>query len=59
MKMNIRPLLPSEWEMFRDFRHHALKSAPGLFETSYAQAAARGEPDWRALLAPEMKSGTS
>jgi RimJ/RimL family protein N-acetyltransferase len=55
MKMNIRPLLPSEWELFRDFRLHALQAAPGLFETTYAQAAARSEGDWRALLAPERQ----
>jgi len=51
--MNIRPLLPSEWEMFRDLRLFALKTEPGMFETTFAQAAARTEHDWRALLAPE------
>jgi len=51
--MNIRPLLSSEWEMFRDIRLLALKTAPGMFETTYAQAAARTEADWRTLLAPE------
>ena len=49
--MNIRPLLPSEWEMFRDLRLFALKTEPGMFETTFAQAAARTEHDWRALLA--------
>jgi RimJ/RimL family protein N-acetyltransferase len=53
--MNIRPLLPSEWEMFRDMRLLALKSSPGMFETTYAQAAARTEADWRALLGPEQQ----
>lgn len=53
--MNIRPLLPSEWEMFRDMRLFALQSAPGMFETTYAQAAARAETDWRTLLAPERQ----
>ncbi len=55
MKMNIRPLLPPEWEMFRDLRLHALKSAPGMFESTYAQAATRTEADWRALLSPERQ----
>jgi GNAT superfamily N-acetyltransferase len=53
--MNIRPLLPSEWKMFRDLRLHALKSEPGVFESTYAQAATRSEADWRALLAPEKQ----
>src|SRR5947209_7031601 len=55
MKMNIRPLLPSEWEIFRDIRLHALKTAPGMFESTYVQATARSEADWRALLAPERQ----
>ena len=55
MKMNIRPLLPSEWEIFRDLRLFALKSAPGMFESTYAQAATRSEADWRALLCGERQ----
>lgn len=55
MKMNIRPLLPPEWEMFRELRLHALKTAPGMFESTYQQASARSEADWRALLAPERQ----
>lgn len=55
MKMKIRPLLPSEWEIFRDLRLLALKSAPGMFESTYAQAAARTEADWRALLSAERQ----
>jgi RimJ/RimL family protein N-acetyltransferase len=55
MKMNIRPLLPSEWETFRDLRLLALKSAPGMFESTYAQAATRSEADWRALLSGERQ----
>lgn len=55
MKMNIRPLLPSEWEMFRDIRLHALQTAPGMFESTYEQASTRSEADWRALLAPERQ----
>jgi GNAT superfamily N-acetyltransferase len=55
MKMNIRPLLPSEWQTFRDLRLFALKSAPGMFESTYAQAATRSEADWRALLSGERQ----
>ena len=55
MKMNIRPLLPTEWEIFRDLRLLALKSTPGMFESTYAQAAARSEADWRALLSGERQ----
>ena len=55
MKMNIRPLLPSEWEMFRDLRLKALKSEPGVFGSTYADAVKRTEADWRALLSPERQ----
>ena len=55
MKMNIRPLLPSEWKIFRDLRLFALKSEPGMFESTYAQAATRSETDWRALLSGERQ----
>jgi len=55
MKMNIRPLLPSEWEIFRDLRLFALKSASGMFESTCAQAATRSEADWRALLCGERQ----
>src|SRR5205807_9930315 len=45
----------SEWQLFRDFRLNALRSAPGLFKTTYSQAAARSEDDWRALLSGERQ----
>jgi len=54
-KMKIRSLTPSEWRLFRDFRLNALKSTAGVYLTSYAEAAARSEDDWRALLAPERQ----
>jgi len=41
--------------MFRELRLLALKSAPGMFESTYEQAAARSEADWRALLAGELQ----
>src|SRR5947207_9666651 len=53
--MQIRPLDASEWSKFREFRLNALKSTPGVFATAYAEAAARTEADWRALLAPERQ----
>jgi GNAT superfamily N-acetyltransferase len=55
MKMNIRPLLPAEWHIFRDLRLFALQSAPGMFEATYAQAVTRSEADWRALLSGERQ----
>ena len=55
MKMNIRPLLHSEWKIFRDLRLFALKSEPGMFESTHAQAATRSEADWRALLSGERQ----
>ncbi len=55
MKMNIRPLLPSEWEIFRDLRLLALRSAPGMFGSTYTQASSRTEADWRELLSGERQ----
>jgi RimJ/RimL family protein N-acetyltransferase len=46
--VTIRALDPSEWELFRDFRLAALTSTPGVFATSYAEAAARTPEEWRA-----------
>lgn len=44
----IRPLDPAEWETFRDFRLAALKAAPGVFATAYADAVARTSAMWQA-----------
>jgi RimJ/RimL family protein N-acetyltransferase len=46
--ITIRALEPSEWECFRDFRLDSLKAAPGVFATSYDQAAAWSPEDWQA-----------
>jgi RimJ/RimL family protein N-acetyltransferase len=55
MNMNVRAIAPSEWQSFRDFRLFALKSTPGVYGTTYADAVARSEDEWRALLSPERQ----
>jgi RimJ/RimL family protein N-acetyltransferase len=47
----IRPLHPEEWPLFRDFRLFALRSSPGVFSGTLADAEARPEQAWRALIA--------
>lgn len=44
----IRALDPAEWRMLRDFRLHALRSAPGAFALSHDACAAWTEGAWRA-----------
>ena len=46
----IRPLDPSEWEMFRDFRLEALKAARGVFLISPEEAAQLPEERWRSII---------
>ena len=46
----IRPLDPSEWFAFREFRLGALKAAPGVFWASHDEAATLSEESWRATI---------
>jgi RimJ/RimL family protein N-acetyltransferase len=46
----IRPLDPSEWRAFRDFRLAALKAAPGVFLTSHDEASGFPEDRWRTAI---------
>jgi RimJ/RimL family protein N-acetyltransferase len=48
--VTIRPLDPTEWEMFRDFRLAALQAAPGVFSASYDEALARTPGQWQATI---------
>ena len=46
--ISIRALDPDEWRMLRDFRLHALRSAPHAFALSHDACAAWTEGTWRA-----------
>lgn len=46
-RIHIRPLEPSEWKPFRDFRLGALKAAPGSFAGSFDDEVKRSPEDWR------------
>jgi RimJ/RimL family protein N-acetyltransferase len=48
--ITIRPFDPEEWSLFRDFRLNALKATPGVFATSYAEAATRSTQEWRSAI---------
>jgi RimJ/RimL family protein N-acetyltransferase len=48
--ITIRPLETGEWRLFREFRLQALKAAPGVFATSYEEAAARSPQEWQATI---------
>jgi RimJ/RimL family protein N-acetyltransferase len=48
--LTVRALAVSEWEIFRDVRLMALKDAPGMFATSYTQAAERTPETWQSLV---------
>ena len=49
-KLTVRALTGAEWGPFRDLRLMALKDAPGLFATSYADAAQRTREAWQSLV---------
>jgi RimJ/RimL family protein N-acetyltransferase len=48
--MQIRRLLADDWEAHRDIRLEALADSPGNYFTSLAEARARGDDAWRAML---------
>jgi len=48
--ITIRPLRRSEWSAFKDCRLVALKSAPGMFSTSYEDALARSPVAWQEII---------
>lgn len=48
--ISIRAFDAAEWALFREFRLEALKAAPGVFATSYEEAAARSPQEWQATI---------
>ena len=52
VSIEVRPARPSQWETWRDLRLRALTDAPAAFAETHAQAIARGDAEWRALVAP-------
>jgi RimJ/RimL family protein N-acetyltransferase len=46
----VRALDVAEWDVFRNFRLTALKDAPSVFATSYAEAAKRAPETWQSLV---------
>jgi RimJ/RimL family protein N-acetyltransferase len=46
----VRALAVADWDLFRSLRLRALKDAPGVFATSYAEAAKRAPETWRSLV---------
>jgi RimJ/RimL family protein N-acetyltransferase len=49
-RLTVRALDVTEWELFRDFRLTALKDAPSVFATSWADAAKRTPDVWQSLV---------
>lgn len=47
--IHIRPIKPAEWELFKNFRLHALKSTPGVYCGTYEEAASRDDQSWKGL----------
>lgn len=46
----VRALALAEWDLFRNLRLMALKDAPGVFATSYADAVKRPSETWQSLV---------
>ena len=49
-RLTVRALAVREWNLLRDFRLMALKDAPGVFATSYAEAVQRTPKAWQSLV---------
>jgi ribosomal protein S18 acetylase RimI-like enzyme len=49
--LEIRPLLPEEWEMHKRLRLAALADAPYAFTTQLAEVATRPDAEWAAITA--------
>ncbi len=49
--LEIRPLLPGEWEMHKRLRLAALADAPYAFSTQLAEVATRPDAEWAAITA--------
>jgi GNAT superfamily N-acetyltransferase len=50
-EITVRRLDPSEWSEYRDLRLRALQDSPDAFATTYADARARPDAEWRRRLA--------
>ena len=48
--LEVRRVSPSDWRTYRDVRLAALIDSPRAFWTTYAEAAALAEEDWRSRL---------
>jgi RimJ/RimL family protein N-acetyltransferase len=48
--VTIRPLDPSEWETFREFRLNTLKTSPGTFSSTYERELSHSPERWQELV---------
>lgn len=56
---NIREIGPDDWATFRDVRLAALADSPAAFAVTHADAAARSDTGWEAMVRERCASGTS
>ena len=54
--LTIRPLAPTEWPAWRALRLRALEDSPDAFAATLADARARADETWQALLAETVAS---
>ncbi|HVY85993.1 MAG TPA: GNAT family protein [Caulobacterales bacterium] len=47
MAILVRPLSADHWQAYRDIRLRALKSEPGVYATTHAEALARADEVWK------------
>jgi 8-oxo-dGTP pyrophosphatase MutT (NUDIX family)/RimJ/RimL family protein N-acetyltransferase len=50
MPPTVRELAPSEWTAFKEIRLRALRTEPGVYRARYADAVARSDAEWEAML---------
>lgn len=49
-ELRVVPVDETNWTVYRELRLAALKGAPRAYWTTYAQAASRGDDEWRQLV---------
>ena len=54
--MEIRELVPDDWEIFRNIRLFALKTEPGKFSSNYTLESGFSEQEWRGRLSGPVRA---
>ncbi|WP_434140136.1 GNAT family N-acetyltransferase [Pseudomonas luteola] len=54
--ISVRPIKPSEWQLYRDTRLYALRDSPDAFASTYEEEALRADESWKARIIAAFSS---